>query len=106
MFDLKKLQQMQKEMQDQIGNIQEDLAHQTVEAASGGGAVKVVVNGRQELKSIKIKPEAVDPDDLEMLEDLVMAAINAGIEKSREMQESAMSKVAGGMLPPGFNFPF
>jgi DNA-binding YbaB/EbfC family protein len=106
MFDLKKLQQMQKDMQDQIGKIQDEMAQKTVEASSGGGAVTVVVNGNQEVQSIKIKPEAVDPDDLEMLEDLMMAAINAAIEKSKEMQQSAMGRVAGGMLPPGMNFPF
>jgi len=106
MFDLKKLQQMQKEMQEQIGRIQDEMAEKTVEASAGGGAVTVVVNGRQEIQSIKIKPEAVDPDDLEMLEDLMMAAVNAALEKSRAMQEEAMGKITGGMLPPGTNFPF
>lgn len=106
MFDMKKLQQMQEQLQSQIGGVQKELADKTVEASSGGGVVTVVVNGNQELQSISIKPEAVDPDDLEMLEDLVMAAINAGIEKSKEMQKSAMGDVAGGMLPPGMQFPF
>lgn len=106
MFDLKKLQQMQQQMQDQIGTVQERMGQETIEAASGGGAVKVVMNGNQELKSIKISPDAVDPDDLEMLEDLVMAAVNAAVEKSREMSQGAMNQVAGGMLPPGMNLPF
>ena len=106
MFDLKKLQQMQKEMQEQMGRVQDELAQKTIEASSGGGAVTVVMNGNQEVISVKIKPEAVDPDDLEMLEDLMMAAVNAAVEKSKAMQESAMGKVAGGMLPPGMNFPF
>ncbi len=106
MFDMKKLQQMQQQMQKEIGNVQEGLADQTVEAASGGGMVKVVMNGNQELKSVSIDPEAVDPDDIEMLEDLVLAAVNAGVEKSREMSQDAMGKVAGGMLPPGMNLPF
>ena len=106
MFDIKKLQQMQQQVQDQLGKIEDEMSHETVEAASGGGAVTVVVNGRQEVQSIKIRPEAVDPEDIEMLEDLVMAAVNAAVEKSRAMRQNAMGKVAGGMLPPGFNLPF
>jgi len=105
MFDLKKLQQMQREMQEQLGRVQEEMSQQTVEASSGGGAVTVVVNGHQEIRSIKIKPEAVDPDDLEMLEDLVTAAVNSAVEKSRAMNEAAMGKVTGGLLPPGMKFP-
>jgi len=106
MFDMKKIQQMQQQLQEQIESVQDEMANQTVEAASGGGVVKVVMTGRQEVKSIEIKPEAVDPDDIEMLEDLVMAAVNAAVEKSREMQQSAMGKVTGGMLPPGMHLPF
>ena len=106
MFDLKKLQQMQKDMQAQMGQAQEDLAQQMIEASSGGGAVTIVMNGNQELRSIKIKAEAVDPDDIEMLEDLVMAAVNSAVEKSKALQESAMGKITGGMLPPGMSFPF
>lgn len=106
MFDMKKLQQMQADMQKEIGNVQDKMASETIEAASGGGVVSVVMNGNQEVMSIKIDPEAVDIDDLEMLEDLVAAAINAAVEKSRAMQQDAMGKVAGGMLPPGMNLPF
>ncbi len=106
MFDLKKLQQMQKEMQEQMGSVQDEMAAQTVEASSGGGVVTIVMNGNQEVRSVSIKPEAVDPDDIEMLEDLVMAAVNAAVETSREMQQAAMGKVAGGMLPPGMGMPF
>ena len=106
MFDPKKLQQMQQQMEEQLGQMQEEMAQETVEASSGGGVVTVEVNGNQEVLSVKIKPEAVDPDDLEMLEDLVLAAANAALEKSREMQRSAMGQVTGGMLPPGMNLPF
>ena len=106
MFDMKKLQKMQEDMQKEIGSVQDKMASETVEAASGGGVVSVVMNGNQEVMSIKIDPEAVDPDDLEMLEDLVAAAVNAAVEKSRAMQQDAMGKVAGGMLPPGMNLPF
>ena len=105
MLDLKKLQQMQQQMQEEIGAVQRDMADRTVEASSGGGVVTVVMNGNQEVRSISINPEAVDPDDLEMLEDLVMAAVNAAVEKSREMSQNAMGRVAGGMLPPGMNLP-
>ncbi|MBN1868388.1 YbaB/EbfC family nucleoid-associated protein [Candidatus Sumerlaeota bacterium] len=106
MFDIKKIQQMQQQMQEEIGKVQEEMGRQTIEASSGGGAVTVAMNGNQEVQSIKIQPDAVDPDDLEMLEDLVMAAVNAAVEKSRAMQQGAMGKVAGGMLPPGMNLPF
>jgi len=106
MFDLKKLQEMQKQMQAEIGEVQEKMAHETIEAASGGGVVRVVMNGNQEVQSISIGSDAVDADDIEMLEDLVMAAVNAAVEKSREMQQVAMGKVAGGMLPPGMGMPF
>lgn len=106
MFDMKKLQEMQAQLQQQMGQMQEDLEDQSVEAASGGGAVTVTMNGNQRVTAVRIKPEAVDPDDLEMLEDLLMAAVNAAHEKSKEMQQNAMGQVAGGMLPPGMQFPF
>jgi nucleoid-associated protein EbfC len=93
-------------MQEEIGDVQRKMADKTIEAASGGGVVSVVMNGNQEVQSISIKPEAVDIDDIEMLEDLVTAAVNAAVEKSREMSQDAMGKVAGGMLPPGMNLPF
>jgi hypothetical protein len=106
MFDLKKLQQMQKQMQEQFQRVEEEMAAKTVEASSGGGAVTIVMDGNQQVRSIKIKPEAVDPEDLEMLEDLVTAAVNAAIEKSREMHQAAMGKVTGGLVPPGMGLPF
>lgn len=106
MFDMKKIQQMQQMLQNQMGDLQKEMAEKTVEAASGGGAVSVTVNGNQEVIAMKIQPEAVDPDDLEMLEDLVIAAINAALEKSKEMRQGGMGKLAGGMLPPGMELPF
>jgi nucleoid-associated protein EbfC len=75
-----------------------------VEAASGGGVVSVKLNGKQEFLSIKISPEAVDPDDIEMLEDLVLAAINAGIAKSKELGQNNLSQLTGGMKIPGLPF--
>ena len=106
MFDLKKLQQMQQKLQEQMGNVQEQMAAETVEASSGGGAVTVVVNGNQEVMSVKVRPDAVDPDDLEMLEDLLKAAVNAALDKSRDVRQKAMGRVTGGMLPPGMSLPF
>ena len=106
MFDLKALQRMQEQMQGEIGDVQKKMADVKVEVAAGGGAVKIEMNGNLELLSIKIQPEAVDPTDVEMLEDLVRAAVNQAIEKARDLQQNAMGKVAGGMLPPGLRLPF
>ena len=75
MLDLKAIQKMQKEMQERLAKAQDELKEKTVEASSGGGVVVATANGTPELVALKIKPEAVDPDDLEMLEDLVIAAV-------------------------------
>ncbi|MBN1902915.1 YbaB/EbfC family nucleoid-associated protein, partial [Candidatus Sumerlaeota bacterium] len=80
------------------------LAKQSIEASSGGGAVQVKFNGKQELLSIKISPEAVDPEDIEMLEDLVLAAVNAGVAKSKELGQNNLSQLTGGMKLPGLPF--
>jgi len=102
MFDMKQLQKMQKELHERMERMQEDLKGQTVEGSAGGGMVNVVVNGNQEILSLTIKPEAVDPDDLEMLQDLVVAAVNNAIEKSKELNQGEMSKITGGIKLPGF----
>lgn len=102
MFDLKQLQKMQKELQERMSQVQEDLKTKTVDASSGGGIVTATVNGNQELVGLKIKKEAVDEDDLEMLEDLVVAAVNLALEKSRELNQDEFSKLTGGMKIPGF----
>lgn len=101
MFDMKQIQKMQKELQERMARIQEEMKSKTVEAASGGGMVTAVVNGNQELISVKIKPEAVDEDDLEMLEDLVVAAVNQAMEKAKALNESEMSGLTGGLKIPG-----
>ena len=88
-------------MQKKIAKAQEDLATKTVEATSGGGMVTVVVTGNQELQSIKIDPAAVDPNDVSMLEDLVLAGVNEAIKKSKEMVEVEMGGLTGGMKIPG-----
>jgi len=88
-------------MQAEMLKLQEELGNRTVESTAGGGAVKAVVNGRQELVSLEIKPEAVDPDDLEMLQDLILTAVNGALNQSREMVAGEMRRFTGGLNIPG-----
>ena len=90
-----------KKVQEQLVQKQAELEEKEVEAASGGGAVTVRVNGRQEILSVKIKPEVVDPEDIEMLEDLVLTAVNEAVRKSQEMVSEEMAKITGGFNIPG-----
>ncbi|OPJ54709.1 YbaB/EbfC family nucleoid-associated protein [Alkalithermobacter paradoxus] len=94
---LKQVQKMQKEME----KMQNELAQKEVEASVGGGAVTVKANGKKEIISITIKPEVVDPDDIEMLQDLVLSAVNESLRLADEMSSSQMSKLTGGMNVPG-----
>lgn len=94
------MKQFQK-MQAEMAKAQEALGEQTVEGSAGGGAVTIQVNGHLEVTSVKIDPSAVDPEDVEMLEDLVMAAVNEGLKRAQEMAAEAMSKVTGGINIPG-----
>jgi DNA-binding YbaB/EbfC family protein len=94
------LRQLQR-MQAQIAQAQQEIEEATVEASAGGGAVTVVVSGEPRLRSIKIAPEAVDPDDVEMLEDLIVAALNEALEKVRSMQAERFGSVAGGLSIAG-----
>ena len=94
------MKQAQK-IQAQIAKVQEELADKTVEAAAGGGMVSVVVNGKQEILSIKIEPEVIDAQDKDMLQDLVVAAVNEGLRKSQEMVAEEMKKITGGLQIPG-----
>jgi DNA-binding YbaB/EbfC family protein len=89
------------ELQAKLVKAQEELAQATIEASSGGGAVKVTVNGQQELQSVKISPEAINPDDAELLEDLVVAAINEAMSKSKELAAERLGKITGGLKIPG-----
>jgi DNA-binding YbaB/EbfC family protein len=81
--------------------MQEELAGKTVESAAGGGMIRVVANGRQQIVSIRIEKEVVNPDDVEMLQDLILAAANDALAKSQEMVASEMSKLTGGLNIPG-----
>ena len=88
-------------LQQQMAKMQEELEAKEFEASAGGGVVTAKVNGKHELLEIKIKPEAVDPEDVEMLEDLVMAAVNEALRQATETVEREMGKVTGGMSMPG-----
>ena len=90
-----------KKMQERMVELQEELAAKTVEATAGGGMVSVTVNGKFEILSLKIEKEVVNPDDVEMLQDLIIAAVNEGIRKAQEMAASEMGKITGGMQIPG-----
>jgi DNA-binding YbaB/EbfC family protein len=94
------MKQAQK-LQSKIFKLQEELADKTVETTVGGGMVKAVANGKQELLSIKIDPEVVDPNDVQMLEDLITAAVNDVLKKSQEMVSQEMTKLTGGFNIPG-----
>jgi len=94
------LQQLQK-LQEEMVKAQESLGEETIEVTAGGGVVKVVIDGHQRLRSISIDPEVVDPEDVEMLEDLIMAAVNEAIERSQAMAAERLSSLAGGLKIPG-----
>ncbi|MGI6552364.1 MAG: YbaB/EbfC family nucleoid-associated protein [Bacillota bacterium] len=96
----KMMKQVQK-MQSDLARVQEELAEKTVSATSGGGVVEVTINGKQEVQAVKIDPEAVDPEDVEMLEDLILAAVNEALRKSQEMAAEEMNKVTGNLKIPG-----
>lgn len=97
------MKQMQA-MQSKMEQMQAELADKTVEATAGGGMVKVVANGKQEILEIKIDPEVVDRDDIEMLEELIMAAVNQAKEKASELQMEGLSGLTGGLKIPGLPF--
>lgn len=88
-------------MQEQMTQIQAEVEEKTVESVAGGGMIKVTANGKKEILSIKIDPEAVDPDDVETLEDLVIVAVNDAIKKADDMMNEAMQSLTGGLNIPG-----
>ncbi len=100
-MNMNKLMKQAQQMQAKMKKMQEEMEDRTKEATAGGGVVKVVVNGKQELVDLEIDPEAVDPEDVEMLEDLILAAVNEGMREMQEEVNSEMSKVTGGMNIPG-----
>jgi DNA-binding YbaB/EbfC family protein len=96
------MKQAQK-LQSQMMKLQEELAEKTVESSSGGGMVTVVANGRQQIVSIQMENEVVDPDDVDMLQDLVLAAVNDALAKAQEMVSTEMGKLTGGLNIPGLS---
>lgn len=100
------MKQLQK-VQEKIAQVQASLEEKTVVGESGGGMVKATVNGKQQLVRLSIEKEVVNPDDIEMLEDLIIAAVNKGIDDAGKMAQDEMAKATNGMIPniPGMNFP-
>ncbi len=94
------IKQAQK-MQDQITELQEDIEEREFSATAGGGAVEVVISGKKNIKSLNIKPEVVDPEDIDMLQDLIISAINEAINNVESTTEAEMSKITGGVSIPG-----
>jgi DNA-binding YbaB/EbfC family protein len=90
-----------KKIQEKIAKVQEEMENKTVEASAGGGMVSVTINGKNELLSLRIEKEVVNPEDVDMLQDLIIAAINEGMRKAQEMVAAEMSKVTGGLNIPG-----
>ena len=99
---MKQVANMQRKMEE----IQAELAEKTVEGSAGGGMVKVTANGNQDIVSIKIEKEVVNPEDVEMLEELVLSAVNQAKEKAAELQSQSMGALTGGLNIPGLNLPF
>ena len=104
-MDIRMLMKQAQQMQAKIAAAQEQLAEKTVDAEVGGGQVKVVMNGKRVLQSIEIKPECVDPEDVEFLQDLILSAVNEAGRKVSEIEEKEMGAATGGMNLPGMNLP-
>jgi DNA-binding YbaB/EbfC family protein len=101
MKGLGKMMKQAQQLQAKMLKLQEELSEKTIETSAGGGMVRVVANGRQQLVSIQIEKEVVDPDDIEMLQDLVLAAANDALTKAQEMASEEMNKLTGGLNLPG-----
>jgi DNA-binding YbaB/EbfC family protein len=97
-MDMNQLFQQMSQMQEQMAKAQAELADETVEATAGGGMVTVIANGAGEIKQIKIDPKAIDPNDAEMLEDMILAAVNEAIRSAQSLMESKLGGLAGGAL--------
>ena len=100
-MNIGQIAKMAQQMQAQMAQAQQELAETTLEVTAGGGAVRITITGAQEVRSVEIDPSAVDPDEVEMLQDLVMTAVNEAISRSKELERERMGKIAGGMGIPG-----
>ena len=101
-LDINKLMQQAQQMQQQMAEAQEQLATETVEASAGGGLVTVRATGNGEILAIKIDPKAIDPDDPELLEDMVLAAVNEALRSAQSLAQSRLGAMTGGLGLPGF----
>ncbi|HID97822.1 MAG TPA: YbaB/EbfC family nucleoid-associated protein [Thermodesulfobacteriaceae bacterium] len=99
--NMKEMMRQAQQLQNRMAKMQEQLASRTIEATVGGGMVKAVANGKPEIVSITIENEVVDPEDIEMLQDLIVAAVNEALSRAKEMVESEMAKLTGGLKIPG-----
>lgn len=101
MKNMGKMMKQAQQLQNKMEKLQEEMATKTIEASAGGGMVKAVANGRQQIVSVSIEKEVVDPEDVEMLQDLIVAAINDALSQAQQMVNEEMSKLTGGMNIPG-----
>lgn len=101
MQNINNIMKQAKKLQERMTSLQNELALRTVEASAGGGMVSVLVNGKHELVSLKIEKDVVNPEDIDMLQDLIMAAVNEGMRKAQEMASAEMAKLTGGINIPG-----
>ncbi len=101
MKNMKNMMKQAQQLQAKMARMQEEMAEKTIEASAGGGMVKVVANGKQEVVSLHIEKEVVDPEDVDMLQDLILAAVNEALVQSQKMVSDEMSKLTGGMNIPG-----
>ncbi len=101
MKNMGKMMKQAQQLQNKMEKLQEEMATKTIEASAGGGMVKAVANGRQQIVSVSIEKEVVDPEDVEMLQDLIVAAINDALSQAQQMVNEEMNKLTGGMNIPG-----
>ncbi|UCD66087.1 MAG: YbaB/EbfC family nucleoid-associated protein [Deltaproteobacteria bacterium] len=100
-MDMNEIMKQAQQMQQRMSQVQNELAGRTVTASVGGGMVEVTVNGKNELLSVQIDKEVINPEDQEMLQDLIVSAVNEGIKKAQDMAQAEMRKITGGMSIPG-----
>lgn len=104
-MNIQKMMKQAQKMQEQLAQTQAELAEKTIEVTAGGGKITVVANGAGEVLSIKISKDVVDPEDVEMLEDLILSGVKQAISQGKEMTAAEMGKLTAGMgLPPGLGF--
>ena len=100
-MNMQQLMKQAQKMQKQMEEMQENMSSKSLEVSAGGGAIKVTINGEKQITDLKISPDVVDPDDVEMLQDLVISAVNEAIRQIEDASSSQMSKITGGMNMPG-----